>query len=292
MNITQAKQINLVSFLQSKGFNPEKTNTKEAWYLSPFRNEKKASFKVDIRSNKWHDFGAGESGNIVDLVVKIYSCSVSSALEIISDEKCDLIMVNKSASRSAVVDKDYSIKEIKALKNELLLEYIIDRKIDIDIAKRYLKEIVFELKEKKYFALCFENKSKGHEIRNKYFKGSFGKKDITIIETGQGRRNNIAVFEGFFNLLAALTYYKKYDLSILHNYDYLVLNGICNARTGWNHILNKEYEKVCLYLDNDNPGKETYKLIKEALSKDIIVKDKSPQYEGFNDFNEFIIHLL
>ena len=64
MNIGQAKQIDLVDYLASLGYNPAKIKREEYWYLSPLREERTASFKVDRRQNVWYDHGLGTGGNL------------------------------------------------------------------------------------------------------------------------------------------------------------------------------------------------------------------------------------
>jgi len=51
------------------------------WYLSPFRQEKTPSFKINRHQNVWFDHGAGEGGTIIDLGVKLYNCTYQELLE-------------------------------------------------------------------------------------------------------------------------------------------------------------------------------------------------------------------
>jgi hypothetical protein len=46
MNCDEANQIDLVDYLYSLGYQPEKIKNHDYWYLSPLREEKEASFKV------------------------------------------------------------------------------------------------------------------------------------------------------------------------------------------------------------------------------------------------------
>jgi DNA primase len=47
MNCEQANQIDLVDYLHSLGYEPSKIRREDYWYLSPLRNEKEASFKIE-----------------------------------------------------------------------------------------------------------------------------------------------------------------------------------------------------------------------------------------------------
>ena len=72
MNCEQANQMNLVDYLYTLGFNPSKIRNDDHWYLSPFRNEKDASFKVNKTKNVWYDHGIGKGGNLVDFATEYY----------------------------------------------------------------------------------------------------------------------------------------------------------------------------------------------------------------------------
>ena len=63
MTIEEAKNIRLVDYLQSLGYTPVRQQGANLWYKSPFREETKASFKVNTEINKWYDFGLGQGGN-------------------------------------------------------------------------------------------------------------------------------------------------------------------------------------------------------------------------------------
>ena len=64
MNISQAKLINLVDFLEKEGHKAVKQRGHIYWYNSPIRSESSPSFKVDSSRNEWYDYGLGEGGAI------------------------------------------------------------------------------------------------------------------------------------------------------------------------------------------------------------------------------------
>ena len=47
MNCDQANEIDLVDYLNPLEFQPEKIRGNDYWYLSPLRNERTASFKIE-----------------------------------------------------------------------------------------------------------------------------------------------------------------------------------------------------------------------------------------------------
>ena len=58
-----AKQIDLVDYLASLGHQPQKVNNQDYWYLSPLRDEKTPSFKINRKLNVWYDHATGKGGN-------------------------------------------------------------------------------------------------------------------------------------------------------------------------------------------------------------------------------------
>jgi|APSaa5957512622_1039677.scaffolds.fasta_scaffold60791_1 hypothetical protein len=292
MNIKQAKQISIVSFLKSKGFVPEKETSQGSWFTSPFRSENTASFMVKLINNTWYDFGVGDGGNIIDLVLKMDNCSVSDALKYLSgnglDNKPQIISL-KVEKEPKEEEKSYEILEVLEIESNGLLEYATkERCVDMEIVKKYLREIRYKIKEQRYYALCFENNSNGMEVRNKYFKGCFGKKDITLIDNEYIKSQSVAVFEGFFDFLSAITYYSKYKMNILKDVDFLILNSTSLTKKAIHQIIKRSYKHVLLYLDNDNTGNCKKKEFVDMLSVKTDVTDKSCQYDGFDDFNEFL----
>jgi len=71
INCETARNFSVEKALEKLGHFPKKTTEKEAWFLSPFRSETQASFKVSKTKNRWYDHGEGIGGNVIDLVCKI-----------------------------------------------------------------------------------------------------------------------------------------------------------------------------------------------------------------------------
>ncbi len=84
MNCSEANQVDIVDYLNSIGYQPQKIRGHNYWYLSPIRNEKHASFKVDRNKNVWYDHGIGKGGNLINFVMEFYKSNVSEALQKLS----------------------------------------------------------------------------------------------------------------------------------------------------------------------------------------------------------------
>jgi hypothetical protein len=77
----QAKEIDLVEYLKSVGHQPQKIRNNDYWYLSPLRDEKIASFKVNKKLNRWYDYGLGRGGNIIDFAILYHHCTIAEFLQ-------------------------------------------------------------------------------------------------------------------------------------------------------------------------------------------------------------------
>jgi DNA primase len=80
--LDQIRELDLVSYLASLGYQPEYVRRdNDYWYLSPLRNEGKASFKVNRELNRWYDHGLSEGGNLIDFGLAYFHCSVRELMD-------------------------------------------------------------------------------------------------------------------------------------------------------------------------------------------------------------------
>jgi DNA primase len=282
MTIFQAKKISIISYFENLNINFKKQNNQDFWYLSPFHLEKTPSFKVDANKNLWYDHGIGEGGNILDLVMKINRCDVPGALRILEGLDSSSFSFSPVAKSVAPdLEEKFKIVSIKDLQNPLLLNYLEKRKINIEIAKKFLVEIYFKKEEntKNLFALGFKNDKGGYETRNALFKGNIGGKSITTIKgVGNGK---VAVFEWFMDFLSVLT---KYNTTTITD-DVIVLNSLSMV-DGVIPAL-KVYKEVKLFLDNDKAGLNA----KDGLVANLGAVNYSHLYRDFKDANEWLCNI-
>src|SRR5450755_4481401 len=86
ISCSEVKETDLIQYLQQLGYKPSKITGQDHWYLSPFRNEKTPSFKVNRRKNLWFDFGEGIGGTIIDFGIRYHKCSVQEFLKKLGQE--------------------------------------------------------------------------------------------------------------------------------------------------------------------------------------------------------------
>jgi len=273
MNCNEAKRIDIISFLAKNGINPDYNQGVNYWYKSPLRNEDNPSFKVNSYKNLWFDFGIGDGGDIIKLTSLLFKVDSSNALRILSD--------NHYSSHQKVLnsgDSKMLITNVKEISNIQLINYLESRKLNLKLAKEYCKEVSFKLNDKNFYAVGFQNDSKGYELRCKYFKGSSSPKDVTLIKNNADK---LLLFEGFMDFLS----WFSCKLFFTGNHDYLILNTLSFLNKSKSVI--KEYNEVLLFLDNDKAGNNaTTELIGAGLSKCI---DMSREYSEFKDLNDSLV---
>ena len=280
MNCTEANEINIVGFLQERGFKLGKSSGADHWYCSPLRSEETPSFKVNAVKNVWFDYGTGTGGKLIDLVCQIYSVDVPGSLQIISGSSPAIKPFSFDEQKQPLPVEGIKINHIQKLQNVALIQYLENRKIPFEIADLYLNQAYYEAKNKKYFAIAFKNDLGGYELRNKYFKGSNSPKGITTLQSNQSTKS-VNVFEGFMDYLSALVYFgvkKPYDTTI-------ILNSVSHLGRVFNIL--EQYQEINLYLDNDKAGEDTANRITAKYPK--TVNRSKRLYPDNKDFNEFLI---
>lgn len=291
LSIQDAKGLDMVAYLESLGYGPQKIRGNDYWYLSPLREEKTPSFKVDRKLNLWYDHGIGKGGNLVDFGVLFYHCSVAAFLRKLTDQSALNFSFHPliSASKEETIDEEKGLRilAVKPLDDTRLCNYLMSRKIPLSIATEYVKEVAFEMRGKHYTAIGFQNNSGGYELRNSFFKGCVAPKDSTVIlkEGGAG----VVVFEGFFSFLSYLTLAQKEEAksSLQMNCqqsNYLVLNSLSFLEKS--RPLMEEHSCIHLFLDRDGAG---IKATKEALHWSAKYRDGSSRYSQHKDLNDYLL---
>ena len=294
MNCGQANQIDLVDYLHALGYDPGKIRREDFWYLSPLRDEKEVSFKVNKNKNIWYDHGLGKGGRLVDFATEYYRCDVSKALQKIASFRKQKNLQNYPVrppvhpqENNLFDEKDAretAIKIIAAkqpIQNPTLCRYLMERRIDKNIADRYCHEVIFTIadKEKEYRAIGFKNNAGGYELRNEYFKGSSSPKYVSYINN---KADNITVFEGFFDYLSYQTIHQNREQNLTN---FLVLNSLSFFERSL--LLMEKHESIHLYLDNDEAGRKCTNL---AQKRSLKFKGESKFYKDYKDLNDWILN--
>ena len=275
-NCKTAKELCIIDYLEQCGILPQRIKSHNYWYLSPLREEKTASFKVNVKLNAWMDFGEGTGGNLIDLGIRMHHCSVEEFLERLNNGNHDFSFHQQTSQKAnPQPENPVIITGVKMLNHPALITYLESRGIEMSIAARYCKEIDFTIGGKPYFAVGFANRSGGYELRNNWFKGASSPKDITIIE---GSHKAAIVLEGFTDFLSLLQLKGGQSQS-----DFIILNSVALAERAMPIL--KSYQEVFLMLNHDKAGITTAEKLQAA---GISFTDASGFYKGFNDINEYL----
>ena len=279
--IKEIKSIPLASFLSRLGHEPAAKKETRLWYKSPLRQEHTPSFKVDTALNCWYDFGLGRGGNIIDLAAELYqSTDLRHILHCIADRypvpSVPTVTSSFAPRQSAPSMEQF---EVVPLEHRALVAYLQERGISAHIAKANCKEAHYRVNGKQYFVVAFENVCGGWELRNRYFKGCRGRKDISYLPWARdGPSAECAVFEGFIDYLSALA------LGIISGADTIILNSVVNVNKAVPFLIG--HKTINCYLDNDTAGQTALSELTAIYGSTVI--DRSTLYSEFNDLNEYL----
>ncbi len=274
----QARQIDMVTYLEKLGFRPQRITNNDCWYLSPLRDEKEPSFKVNRKLNVWYDYGLGKGGNIIDFGLLYHKCSVKELLENLRTASLNpqqIMPVSKSENEDE--KKLINVLGSYEITDYWLCNYLSQRKIPDEVAEKYCREVRYELYGKVYAAIGFKNNSGGYELRSPNFKGSSSPKDVTLIDNGA---KEVAVMEGFFSFLSYLVLHQNQQ----HLTNFLVLNSLSFFEKS--RPLMEKHEAIHLYLDRDHAGITS---TQKALKWDRKYVDQSHLYKNHKDLNEGLV---
>jgi hypothetical protein len=288
INCEQANQIDLVEYLEKLDHLPKKIRNNDYWYLSPLRDEKEPSFKVNRQFNIWYDHGLGKGGNVVDFGILYFNCPVKEFLLKLGGEKgMNYSPRIKSLGNCETSSSEQKITIIanREIAHGSIVAYLRCRQIPLDVARKFCEEVDFELNGKSYFAVGFKNSSGGYELRNQYFKGSSSPKDVTFFENGS---KEISVFEGFFSFLSFQTHQLQHK-NFLPNLpklqtNYLILNSLSFFERS--RAIMEAHQKIHLFLDCDNAGLACKQKALQWSDKYI---DHSHHYSRYKDLNECLV---
>lgn len=275
-DIKQLKRLSIRDYLSRRGIRPARENTRCGFYLSPLRAEHTPSFKVDYALNLWHDFGTGQGGSIIDLVMGLENCDKSQAIRSLgSDETKPIASVIPVPVAPPV--PALRILADTPLCHPALVGYLQSRGIDPETASAFCREVRYTVGEKTYFAIGFPNDAGGWELRSEYFKGGSSPKHITTIDI---RSDTVIAFEGFMDFLSYLTLKKPESLRI----DVAVLNSVVNLPKAMPFL--QQHRTVHTFFDNDDAGRWATTQLQQ-LAPAVEVVDQS-FFRDYKDVNEYL----
>lgn len=310
MTIDEIKSVSILQWMRENNYGDGVRKGRNYFFSSPLRSERTPSFSVNTAQNLWCDFGSTNKngGNLINLVEQLNPTwsehQVLAYLEqqikdlnldftedynarIKEEEEKEKWKEAKQAEREEAQSQNTVVERVIPLSHPYLRDYVIQRRIDFNIAQQYCKEVHYSLYGNHYYAIAFMNVAAGMETRNKLYKRCIGKKTISTIYPMGAPQNHCCVFEGFFDLLTYVTietWMPDTGISIGVPCDFFVLNGVGEVKQLLPYL--KDYDSIHCYLDNDDAGKTATNTIMKSFPDMAI--DESYRYKGYNDLNDFL----
>jgi len=287
------KNIGIRQFLARRGIQPKYECNGYGMYLSPLREERTPSFKVDYVRNLWYDFGSGEGGTLRTLVIRLERCDNREAVRRLQNgEKRDAgsaslspgIGERPAAGGPLPVLRPAAVPALRILsdaplRHPALVGYLASRGIVPSVAAAFCREVRYEVNGRAFFAVGFRNDAGGWELRSARFKGGSSPKHITTIDN---RSDTVIAFEGFMDFLAYLSLKYSERLRI----DAAVLNSVVNLPKAVPFL--SRHPVIHTFFDNDEAGrKATADLIRLCPRSELI--DQSHFYHGYKDVNDYLL---
>jgi hypothetical protein len=213
----EANRIDMVDYLASQGYQPTKVRGHQYWYQSmlPDRVDGTASFKVNRNRNQWYDFGAigaKKGGSLIDFAIAYHGWSISECLQYLSDPLAsNQIVPRELSSIGREPEHKIIILEDKPIRSERLILYLRNRRIPLDVAQQYCREVKYQFKDKAYYSIGFKNDLGGYELRNEFYKNSSSPKGLTFINNGV---EDVTSFEGFFDFLSFAAIHRNQEIPL------------------------------------------------------------------------------
>lgn len=299
MNIEQAKTLPLPAILDAMRAALSKQTEHEAWYYSPFRQERTPSLHVHLGKNLWYDFGEGRGGDGIRLVCAYLetngeAATIVDALRWLGNMTGHVPTPRPSAFRRhfAPEDKGWKLQSAKPIGHLALLRYLERRGIPVELAQRHLQQVHAKNLQsgRSIFALGLRNEEGGYELRNPFFKGSIAPKAISFIRGSVPKPDHLHVFEGMLDFLSAAADCTGGQFEG----DAIVLNSVSNLAQAIPYIKGYGYRTLYSWMDNDAAGdKARQALYKLACAEaGLTHQPQNDLYMPYEDVNAWRMHRL
>ncbi len=288
------KMVSIPELLSFWGYHPASRKGDFLHYKSPLREDHNPSFWVNLKTSTCGDFNGDRIGDVINLAARYYNCDIKTAADNLADffrlGSFSATAVHRDYPTAQAATKTHTsnihIKHVQPLQNTALLQYVQERGITTDTAKKYLQEVYYKTSDgenaPQYFGVAFRNDKGGYEIRSKYFKGSASPKTVTTFKQCS---DTVVVFEGVFTFLSCIEYWNSLNKTI--PYDVIVLNSLSNI----NKADFAHYATIKLMLDADKAGYDATNRLTAQYPNAINITPKFIHYalqsKSYNDFNDY-----
>lgn len=262
---------------------------RDMWF-SPLREESEPSFHIDRNKNLWYDHGTGEGGSIIKLIMMVKHCSCREAENFVKALNPSVVVSQESYRRpnpSTTTGPNCEIRKVREIRSDYLTNYLAARKIPLELARRYLKEIIVYNPQKglNFTLVGIPNNAGAWAMSAPTGYKSTNKADVTTINNEGSfsktpSAKSVAVFEGFWDFLS----WQVMQGSTKPSCDVVVLNSVNNIRKALDYI--GKHDKITGFLDNDEAGQKCQATLERAFPGK--VTDMSDLYGKYKDLNEML----
>lgn len=250
---------------------------------APWREDANPSLTVTPNGRGWHDLTTGQHGSVIDLVMLHHGVTMEGACEILLRANPHFSFPQHLSEYGGGREKGaFTRFDVVSLQSKGLFAYLHNRCVNIEIAKRFLKEAHYSTKDPDdgtyLYALAYGNNKGGYELRNSLKGLSKLAKAPKGITVHLDRENApTVVFEGFMDMLSFATLCG----GVKHNY--VVLNSTAMVASGI-EVLKTLQNQVYLALDNDDGGESATKEILAAIPGAIDIRSRFAPCKDVNDY--------
>jgi hypothetical protein len=274
----------LVAFLRTLGFEPQKKSTKFYWYRSmlPGPEESAVNFQVNRKDNTWIHLKTNQGGTLLDFGVLFFDCTIKELMTMLSAHFLATSSVTqRKALALAGTSKLVTIRQSRTLDTPGLIQWLWQRRIPLSVARKYCKEVTYSRGDANaYQAIGFPTDAGGYELIDRYHRYNSKPGGPTYLYHGSP---DIAVFTNFMDMLTLVSLIHCPD-DILP--DLLVLNA-SKYFQGQVPLINA-YRHKRLFFPHDQ---DSQVIVAKVLGQHKGYLDHSPLYKGYADLNDWACYV-
>ncbi|MDO6431546.1 hypothetical protein Q4E93_13155 [Flavitalea sp. BT771] len=280
LSFEQLSQIDIVAFLATLDIHPQKEKGFQFSYMSPLpgRRTGQPTFIVDRKRNRWRETSSRQTGTVVDLAVRLYSCTISELRERLLAAHRSVSQLD--ASDDTVLAEDITIVETRPIHSAFLDRYLWTRRIALPVAHIYCLEACYTRAGQTYQALAFRCDDGGYELYTQRHHYRVPNNSPTHIIR---QSHSIAVFRNVFDLLTFATIFTEPAQAFP---DFLVLNGPVPFHAVGEQL--KPYRYKHLFLPHDPAGIAFTNL---AAASQEGIHDHRSLYQGYATLNDWVCRI-
>lgn len=295
----QANAIPLTEILSIIGYVPLKKEDYDLWYYSPLLADNLSLFHVETRSNTWRDYAVNKAGDVVAFVCAYLESqgedfTQSDALRWLTNMlPCGICGADLSEDDPTYPNANFVVNRVHPITNGSYTRYLFYRGIQLDLAKRYLKDarVTNYITGKSFSALALVNENGGYHLVNRRFKGWVAPKGVSVLRGSVILPPEVHLFKNFMDFLAVLTTQGK---TVLDG-DAIILNSLSNSPKAFPYIRGYTYERLTSWLDNTAASQKAIEIFDAFCAnqpRKIEHRMMNYTYAGFRDVSAWHRHNL